>query len=137
MNNDTINPLPPGGNCGTYCLSFLKENGTYDLQPGDLARLQVGGERRLLMITAVNNLSGTHFSIEFLPIDRLLGRAAGLSDSLRIDRFGTAIQKLQRRGLLVRRQHQVRHARRAVLIRATGHRSARCSPTAWSSGTRR
>lgn len=94
MDNDTINPLPPGGNCGAYCLSFLKENGTYDLNAGDLARLQVGGERRLLMITQTSDL-GTHFSVEFLPVSRILGRDASLSDSVRIDRFGTAIHKLK------------------------------------------
>ncbi len=93
MDNDTVNPLPPGGNCGTYCLTFLKEDGAFDLEPGDLARLQVGGERRLLVVNAASDL-GTHFSITFLPVDRILGRAAGLSDSLRIDRYGTAIQKL-------------------------------------------
>lgn len=93
MNTDTINPLPPGGNCGAYCLSFLKEDGAFNLQPGDLARLQVGGQRRLMIITATNDL-GANFSIEYLPVNRLLGRQAGLSDSLRIDRFGTAIQKL-------------------------------------------
>ncbi len=94
MNNDTVNPLPPGGNCGTTCLTFLKEDGTFNLQAGDLARLQVGGERRLLMITSTNDLGSTHFSIQFLPVSRILGRPAGLDDSLRIDRFGTAIQKL-------------------------------------------
>lgn len=93
MDNDTVNPLPPGGNCGTYCLTFLKEDGAFDLEPGDLARLQVGGERRLLVVNSANDL-GTHFSVTFLPVDRILGRAAGLSDSLRIDRYGTAIQKL-------------------------------------------
>lgn len=95
MNNDTINPLPPGGNCGTYCLSFLKEAGTFELQAGDLARLQVGGERRLLFITGTQDLGGTNFSIDFLPVDFILGRPAGLGDSLRIDRFGTAIQKVK------------------------------------------
>ncbi len=95
MDNDTINPLPPGGNCGSYCLSFLKEDGTFKLQAGDLARLQVGGERRLLLITNTSDLGGNNFSIEFLPVDNLLGRPAGLGDSLRIDRFGTAIQKLR------------------------------------------
>jgi type II secretory pathway pseudopilin PulG len=95
MDNDTINPLPPGGTCGTYCLSFLKENGTFDLQAGDLARLQVGGERRLLLITNATNLGATHFSVEFLPVDQLLGRPAGLGHSVLLDRFGTAIQKLR------------------------------------------
>lgn len=95
MDGDTINPLPPGGNCGTTCLSFLKEDGAFDLQPGDLARLQIGGERRLLLITATNDLGGDNFSIQFLPVDFILSRPAGLDDSLRIDRFGTAIQKLK------------------------------------------
>jgi len=94
MDGGTINPLPPGGNCGTYCLSFVKQDGTFNLVAGDLARLQVNGERRLLMITGVNDL-GANFSINFLPVERLLGRPAGLSDSLRVDRFGTAIQKLR------------------------------------------
>jgi prepilin-type N-terminal cleavage/methylation domain-containing protein len=95
MDGDTVNPLPPGGNCGTYCLSFLKEDGAFNLQAGDLARLQVGGERRLLLITSTNDLGGDNFSIEFLPVDFILGRPAGLGDSLRLDRFGTAIQKLK------------------------------------------
>ena len=95
MDNDTINPLPPGGTCGTYCLSFLKEDGTFNLQAGDLARLQVGGERRLLLITAATNIGADHFSVEYLPVDFILGRPAGLGDSLLLDRFGTAIQKLK------------------------------------------
>ncbi len=95
MDGDTINPLPPGGNCGATCLSFLKEDGEFDLQAGDLARLQIGGERRLLLITAANDLGGDNFSIEFLPVDFILSRPAGLDDSTRIDRFGTAIQKLK------------------------------------------
>lgn len=95
MDGDTINPLPPGGNCGATCLSFLKEDGTFNLQAGDLARLQIGGERRLLLITATNDLGGDNFSIEFLPVDFILSRPAGLDDSTRIDRFGTAIQKLK------------------------------------------
>lgn len=94
MDGGTNNPLPPGGNCGTYCLSFQKDNGTFNLQTGDLARLQIGGERRLLMITGSNDLGGNHFSIQFLPVEQIFGRDAGLGDSLRIDRFGTAIQKL-------------------------------------------
>ncbi len=93
MDGGTDNPLPPGGNCGTYCLTFLKEGGTFNLAAGDLARLQIGGERRLLMITNTADL-GTHFSVEFLPATRLLGREAGLNDSVLVDRFGTAIQKL-------------------------------------------
>lgn len=95
MDGDTINPLPPGGNCGSTCLSFLKHDGTFDLQAGDLARLQIGGERRLLLLTAVNDLGGANFSVEFLPVTSLLGRPAGLDDSLPIDRYGTAIQKLR------------------------------------------
>jgi len=95
MDGDTINPLPPGGNCGPYCLSFFKQDGAFNLTQEDLARLQVGGERRLLLITKATDLGGTNFSIEFLPVDYILGRPAGLGDSLLIDRFGTAIQKIK------------------------------------------
>lgn len=79
MNNDTINPLPPGGNCGTYCLTFLKENGTYDIESGDLVRLQVNGERRLLMVASTSDLYRTSRSPSSRPRQSWAGRRGSVT----------------------------------------------------------
>lgn len=92
---DTVNPLPPGGTCGVRCIQFFKENGGYDLQVGDLARLQVNGVRRLIIVTSVASATPTTFLVEFADVPRLLGYPAGLVDSLRLDRAGTSIQRMR------------------------------------------
>jgi prepilin-type N-terminal cleavage/methylation domain-containing protein len=91
---DTINPLPWGGTCGTYCIDFFKEDGTFDIRAGDLARLQVNGERRLIVVTAATNATPTTFRVTFSPVERLLGYPAGISDTLLLDRFGTSVQRM-------------------------------------------
>lgn len=90
---DTLPNYPPGGTCGATCIDFQKNNGTFDLQAGDLVNLQVGSERRLLLLTNVANQPGPLFRIEFLPATSLVGRASGL-DSMLLARSGTTIQKL-------------------------------------------
>lgn len=85
---------PPGGNCGATCIEFNKSNGTYVLAAGDMARLQVGSERRLLLITNVVN-NGTRFKVFFNPQNWFLGRQSGLSDSLLLSRSTSSIQKLR------------------------------------------
>jgi prepilin-type N-terminal cleavage/methylation domain-containing protein len=92
---DTVNPLPYGGTCGTRCIDFFKQSGTFDLRAGDLARLQVNGERRLILITGVANASPTTFRVTFSAAQRLVGYPAGISDSLLLDRSGTSVQKMQ------------------------------------------
>ncbi len=94
MDGDTVNPLPPGGNCGQTCLTFMKEDGTFNLQTGDLARLQINGTRRLLMVTNTND-RGTHFDVTYLDVSEVLGRGSALGDTILVDRFGTAIQKVR------------------------------------------
>lgn len=90
----TNNPLNPGGTCGTYCINVAKSLGpTFDLAPGDLARLQVKDERRLILVTSVTN-KGTSMAIEFTNADTLLHHAAGLTGGLLLDRFDTFVQKL-------------------------------------------
>lgn len=84
---------PAGGNCGIRCIEFIKPNGALNLIAGDLTRLQVGTTRRLLLLTQVNDQGNGRFRIEFLPVNRLLGRDAGL-DSLLLSRSGTSLQKL-------------------------------------------
>ena len=85
---------PMGGNCGATCIEFNKSGGTYILAAGDMARLQVGSERRLLLITSVTN-NGTRFRVFFKNQDWLLGRQSALSDSLLLSRSGSSIQKLK------------------------------------------
>ncbi|MBC8089371.1 MAG: prepilin-type N-terminal cleavage/methylation domain-containing protein, partial [Phycisphaerae bacterium] len=85
---------PPGGNCGATCIEFNKSGGTYVLAAGDMARLQVGGERRLLLLTNVTN-NGTRFRVHFKNQDWMLGRQSALSDSLLLSRSSSSIQKLK------------------------------------------
>lgn len=91
---DTLPNYPPGGNCGTTCIEFDQIGNTFTLAPGDLARLQIGSTRRLLYLTGVSASSGGRFRVNFLPMQRLIGRAAGL-DSVLLTRSGTTIQKIK------------------------------------------
>ncbi len=91
---DTLPNYPPGGNCGTTCIEFDQVSGNYTLRPGDLARLQIGSTRRLLYLTSVGASSGGRFQVQFLPMQRLIGRAAGI-DSVLLTRSGTTIQKIK------------------------------------------
>ncbi len=84
---------PAGGNCGATCIEFLKGTSTLQLAAGDLARLQVGTTRRLLLLNSVADQGNGRFRIQFLNVATLLGRSAGI-DSLLLTRSGTTIQKL-------------------------------------------
>lgn len=84
---------PPGGNCGETCIELVNPGGAVALVGGNLAKLQVGSTRRLLLITSVASASGGRFRVEFLNVSRLLGRDSGL-DSLLLERSGTTLQKL-------------------------------------------
>lgn len=83
---------PPGGTCGATCIEFQRVNGRYELEAGDVVRLQVGSTRRLLLLTSVSAAANNRFRVEFLPVDRLANRPSGL-DSLLLMRSGTSIQK--------------------------------------------
>jgi hypothetical protein len=89
------NPLAAGGTCGALCLDLAyKPGGGYDLAVGDLARLQVNSERRLIMITAVRDI-GTRFQIDFLNTAEILHHEAGFAGGLLLDRYQTTVQELQ------------------------------------------
>jgi len=83
---------PPGGNCGATCIEFVNPGGALGLVGGNLAKLQVGSTRRLLLLQSVTGSSG-RFRVEFLDVDWLLGRESGL-DSLLLERSGTTLQKV-------------------------------------------
>ncbi len=89
------NPLSAGGTCGALCIDLEKDsNGNYDLVPGDLARLQVNQERRLLLITGVRDLGGNDFQVSFLADTTLLHNNAAFQGGLLLDRYATTVQKL-------------------------------------------
>lgn len=92
----TTNPLPPGGTCGARCVDVFRDAAeTFDLQPGDLARLQVVGTRRLIQVESVELSSDSTARMTFSDASSLLGWPAGLSGGLRLDRYSTFVQKLQ------------------------------------------
>ncbi len=90
---DTLPTYPPGGNCGATCIEFLIPGGTLGLAAGNVALLQVGTNRRLLLLQSAVNQGNGRFRVGFLATSKLLGRASGL-DSLLLFRSGTTIQKL-------------------------------------------
>jgi prepilin-type N-terminal cleavage/methylation domain-containing protein len=92
----TDNPLPPGGTCGERCIDVLTDPEVpLELQVGDLARLQVAEERRLILIENIEDTSDTSVAITWNDADSLLRQPAGLTGGLRLDRYGTYVQKLQ------------------------------------------
>lgn len=91
----TNNPLDPGGTCGALCIDLNKDsNGNFEMAPGDLARLQVNAERRLLLITGVEDMGST-FRVSFLADTILLRYPAAFQGGLRLDRYTTTVQKLR------------------------------------------
>jgi prepilin-type N-terminal cleavage/methylation domain-containing protein len=87
----TDNPLPPGGTCGTYCINLDKVKG-FSLEAGDLARLQVNDERRLILVTSVT--PGSDWTVEFGTHTSLVHFVAGLTGDLLLDRYSTFAQEL-------------------------------------------
>ncbi len=89
------NPLDPGGTCGTVCIDLNKDpNGNFDLQPGDIARLQINSERRIILVTGIVDYGAT-VALTFAAAPTLLHFEAGLSGGVLLDRFSTFVQKLQ------------------------------------------
>ena len=89
------NPLDPGGTCGLTCIDLNKApDNTFDLEPGDLARLQINAERRLILVTDVRK-TGPTVELTFSDAPALLHLPASLSGGVQLDRFSTTVQKLQ------------------------------------------
>lgn len=89
------NPLAPGGTCGARCLDLKKDAvKPLELKVGDLARLEVVSERRLVIIEDLTVTSDTSVQLRFTDAPTILGQPAGLSGGLLLDRFSTYVQKL-------------------------------------------
>ena len=89
----TDNPLPPGGTCGPACVTVDTGGNPFDIEIGDLARMQISGERRLILVTDVQ-VSGTNADVTFTADSTLLGYQAGWAGGVQLDRFATFVQKL-------------------------------------------
>lgn len=92
----TDNPLPAGGTCAANCIDLVKEaDRPLEIAGGDLARLQVGATRRLILVSDVTTTNDTSFALTFSAHDTLLHQPAGLSGGLLLDRYSTFVQKLR------------------------------------------
>lgn len=89
------NPLEPGGTCGLNCIDLKRApDGTFDLEPGDLARIQINSERRMILVIDVRTV-GNSVQLSFASGGTLLHYQAALSGGVQLDRFSTVVQKLQ------------------------------------------
>lgn len=92
----TDNPLPVGGTCGMTCLDLAYDPGRpLELRAGDLARLQVAGTRRLLLLNQVSVTGDSSLAVTFTAHENLLRQPAGLSNDLRLDRYSSYVQELR------------------------------------------
>ncbi len=105
------NPLPPGGTCGPRCVDVVVDSTRpLELAPGDLARLQVLGTRRLILLQDVTPTAPTSAAVTFTDAALLLRQPAGLSGGLRLDRYGTYVQELAPIVYYLDDQQQLRRA---------------------------
>jgi len=89
------NPLPAGGTCGATCIDLSKApDGTFDLKAGDLARLQILTERRVILVTQVQD-HGSTVSLKFSADTTLLHYEGAFKGGVLLDRYSTVVQKLQ------------------------------------------
>ena len=88
-------PAVGQGTCGGRCLDLAKAAGAFDLEVGDLARLQIQDERRLILITSVNDPGGPTdtVQVQFANVDSLM-RFQGLLTGLQIPANGAFVQEL-------------------------------------------
>ena len=90
------NPLPAGGTCGANCIDVVKDTmPPLELEVGDLARLQVGATRRLILLEKVAVTNDTSVALGFTTHDTILQQPAGLTGGLLLDRFSTYVQELR------------------------------------------
>ncbi len=88
-------PMPSGGTCGARCLDLAKVGtpASVDLKAGDLARLQIQQERRLIIVQSIT-AAGSDFALNFTTDATLFGYPAGLTGDVRVTTTGTIVQEL-------------------------------------------
>jgi prepilin-type N-terminal cleavage/methylation domain-containing protein len=90
---DTNPLLPPGGTCGALCIEFRKVDDQFRIAAGDVARLQVQGERRLAVVESVEDYGSTVY-VHISGVQQLFVYPAAFADSLRLHRSATTLQKV-------------------------------------------
>ncbi len=88
------NPLPAGGTCGPRCIEVVKDTTPLEFGVGDLARLQVLGTRRLILIEDINTTSDTSVELSFTAASEILRQPAGFAGGVLLDRFASYAQEL-------------------------------------------
>lgn len=88
-------PAVSQGTCGVRCLDLAKASGAFNLAVGDLARMQIQSERRLIVITSVTDPGGPTdtVQVQFANLDTLVRYPGGLN-GLQIPANGAFVQKL-------------------------------------------
>lgn len=87
-------PLPAGGECGSDCLVFRKDaGGQFRIRAGDVARLQVAAQRRLVLVTDVED-DGPNVEVTISTVPALFVFPAAFSGGLAIPHTGVTIQRL-------------------------------------------
>ncbi len=82
------------GTCGTRCIEVLYDPmKTQELAIGDMARLEVEGVRRLMLINDFD-VAGMAWEISWTDADTLLHQPAGLVGPIQVKVPGTYVQKL-------------------------------------------
>jgi prepilin-type N-terminal cleavage/methylation domain-containing protein len=87
------NPLPPGGTCGPTCISFRKVDGAFRIGVGDVARLQVDAQRRLIVVNNVND-RGASVDVTFLGADTLFTFPAAFAGGIQLPHSGVSLQRV-------------------------------------------
>ena len=88
-------PMPAGGTCGATCIDLDKDpDGDFELVAGDLARLQINAERRIILVTRVDDL-GSRVQLTFSPDTTLLHYESGLKGGVLLSAVGTTVQRIQ------------------------------------------
>jgi hypothetical protein len=109
------NPLPPGSTCGPQCMEVLKDSvAPLELQVGNLARLQIPGARRLVLIGDLIETSDTSVELSFTDASAILRQDAGMS-GLSLDRSATYVQKLDATVYYLTEDHELMRAVRLNL----------------------
>lgn len=93
---DTVPLLPPGGSCGPLCLNLKGSTpgANVELEAGDVALLNAGGSRRLMIVESVTPVVDST-RVAMVGVDSLLFRPANFAGGLRLPRGGTSVQRLR------------------------------------------